>query len=578
MPGTQYAHPEHDERRQDRMPAAAAQGPAPGSVLTVGHAEDQAERDADRVADAVIARLQPAVHGEDGHPPVRRAAAPGVRPEVGFTGGDLSPELSAEITSARGGGEPLATPLRRRMEEAFGGTLSGVRVHTGPAAATLNRKVAARAFTTGQDIFFGEGEYRPDTAEGERVLAHEIAHTRQAGGVHRVHRLWDFSQTVDYGKLRTVSTISSGQPVYFLTDSDGDQVAVKAESAGIGISMLSEALHNQAGAAKSVKHFKVSDKNSLVAALSDQTKWDAVSIAKLGKFKRTATGLEGIAYRDLKMRRGDDVVNAMSDLDVGKAIMEETLGFYGGQSWMAMTMATGTRAQEASRSADNDQGILGNREATKFRRILQNRKHNVALGHVTAIDLFMGNGDRVVSGNVGNWFYADMSGVMTLIDHVDRNANDVTEDFLMGKKEKVKGTNQEKDLGVHGDLEKLAKSKIPATARLVLNGMANGIESDIKGNDAGFGQWLDANGGMQRNVIEEALEEGLRQGRDRLIKIFTATRFTIGGRKDRKIKKDLKAASQNARQVDMQQDDFGNTNTNAYYEMLKARATWLKKN
>jgi hypothetical protein len=42
------------------------------------------------------------------------------------------------------------------MEQGFGADFSGVNVHTGPQADALNRSLNARAFTTGNDIFFGK--------------------------------------------------------------------------------------------------------------------------------------------------------------------------------------------------------------------------------------------------------------------------------------------------------------------------------------------------------------------------------------------------------------------------------------
>src|SRR5690606_19011840 len=106
-----------------------------------------------------------------------------------------------------------------------------VRVHTGSEADGLARSVSARAFTTGHDIFFGAGEYSPDTAEGERVLAHEIAHTQQqSGGARRLHRLWNFSAArLPVEKTRRIGVVSSGQSVYFLRDADDDTLVVKSE-------------------------------------------------------------------------------------------------------------------------------------------------------------------------------------------------------------------------------------------------------------------------------------------------------------------------------------------------------------
>jgi hypothetical protein len=52
-------------------------------------------------------------------------------------------------------------------------------VHTDARSDALNRALEARAFTTGQDIFFRSGEYDPGSAAGQALLAHELAHVVQ---------------------------------------------------------------------------------------------------------------------------------------------------------------------------------------------------------------------------------------------------------------------------------------------------------------------------------------------------------------------------------------------------------------
>jgi len=70
------------------------------------------------------------------------------------------------------------------MEQAFGADFSGVRVHTDERADTLSRALQARAFTTGQDIFFQRGSI------DRRLWAHELTHTiQQMGGSKRAPRL-----------------------------------------------------------------------------------------------------------------------------------------------------------------------------------------------------------------------------------------------------------------------------------------------------------------------------------------------------------------------------------------------------
>ena len=93
--------------------------------------------------------------------------------------GDIDPEIERTIHGARGGGHALDSGVRARMEPAFKADFGGVRVHTDSRADTLNRSLRARAFTTGQDIFFKQGEYRPGSSSGRELLAHELTHVAQ---------------------------------------------------------------------------------------------------------------------------------------------------------------------------------------------------------------------------------------------------------------------------------------------------------------------------------------------------------------------------------------------------------------
>lgn len=76
-------------------------------------------------------------------------------------------------------GEPLPGALLQHFEQRFGHDLSQVRLHRSAQAAQAAEALSARAFTHGQEIAFGLGEYAPHTAAGEQLLAHEVAHTLQ---------------------------------------------------------------------------------------------------------------------------------------------------------------------------------------------------------------------------------------------------------------------------------------------------------------------------------------------------------------------------------------------------------------
>ena len=190
-----------------RSPAATIQraeirhilhGPRLQARLTVGPSNDVYEREADRVADAVmrmpeaderIQRMCPECEEE-----IQRQAAdeleeeelrakslpgkaaPGETPEV-------SDPVEARIRSLRGGGRPLPEATRAFFEPRFGESFAGVRVHDDARAQTLARAVDARAFTVGRDVVFGAGQLAPETTSGKRLLAHELTHVvQQTGG------------------------------------------------------------------------------------------------------------------------------------------------------------------------------------------------------------------------------------------------------------------------------------------------------------------------------------------------------------------------------------------------------------
>ncbi|WP_274913809.1 eCIS core domain-containing protein [Streptomyces sp. WZ-12] len=78
-----------------------------------------------------------------------------------------------------GAGQPLDLSVRRELEEQLGHDFGRVRLHTDRDSGQLAELMGADAFAVGRDIFFREGAYRPGTADGQRLLAHELLHTVQ---------------------------------------------------------------------------------------------------------------------------------------------------------------------------------------------------------------------------------------------------------------------------------------------------------------------------------------------------------------------------------------------------------------
>lgn len=97
------------------------------------------------------------------------------------TSHQVSPALQSRLNASKGGGQPLSESSRTFFEPRFGVNFSQVRVHTDSQASEMNRQLNARAFTTGQNIYFGAGQYAPGTQGGNNLLAHELTHVVQQG-------------------------------------------------------------------------------------------------------------------------------------------------------------------------------------------------------------------------------------------------------------------------------------------------------------------------------------------------------------------------------------------------------------
>ena len=90
-----------------------------------------------------------------------------------------APSLVSEVL--RSAGQPLDNETRAFMEPRFGHDFSRVRVYTDGTAARSAQSVNALAYTVGQRVVFDAGQYSPQTNEGRRLIAHELAHTLQQG-------------------------------------------------------------------------------------------------------------------------------------------------------------------------------------------------------------------------------------------------------------------------------------------------------------------------------------------------------------------------------------------------------------
>jgi hypothetical protein len=190
--------------------------------LAIGSTDDPLEREADRVADQVLAGsgaahaaaapLQPLqIQRAAAAPPAQAGAAP----------------ASVERVLA-GAGRPLGAALRQDMEQRFGHDFSQVRIHQDAAAAHSARDVQAQAYTVGSHIVFGAGSYAPGTRAGQHLIAHELAHVVQqgAGVLRRRYRLPELQSAVS--SVGTGHLVNGTPPALFYPGSAANTADRKA--------------------------------------------------------------------------------------------------------------------------------------------------------------------------------------------------------------------------------------------------------------------------------------------------------------------------------------------------------------
>ena len=119
-----------------------------------------------------------------------------------IAGGTASADLESSIQSARGSGQSLDANLQQSMGQAMGADFSGVKVHTDSQSDQLNKSIQAKAFTTGQDVFFRQGAYEPSSRGGQELIAHELTHVvQQNGGVVQRSPLKNIKKTSENGAV-----------------------------------------------------------------------------------------------------------------------------------------------------------------------------------------------------------------------------------------------------------------------------------------------------------------------------------------------------------------------------------------
>jgi hypothetical protein len=171
-PGAASSHPGASRHLLD-VPLHSP-GPEVTSAPRVAAADDASEREADRVAGEVMAVSHAVSARETPGPHLAREREAG----SSISAGGAWPLAARAMASS---GKPLDHASRAFFEPRFGRAFGDIRVHEGADAERSADALGAAAYTFGSSIVFNRGRYVPGSAEGRRLLAHELAHVVQQG-------------------------------------------------------------------------------------------------------------------------------------------------------------------------------------------------------------------------------------------------------------------------------------------------------------------------------------------------------------------------------------------------------------
>jgi hypothetical protein len=466
--------------------------------LAIGQPNDKYEQEADRVASQVVQRI-------NNPQPLQREEMPEeeeelqMKPESGTIQREeipeeeelqmksllqrqsdemtASPELETSIETAKGSGQSLADNIREPMEQAFGADFSGVKIHTDSTSNQLNQSIQAKAFTTGQDIFFRQGAYQPESRGGQELLAHELTHVVQQSG-YSIHA-HPFTKNVDRQNIPSInlSNYNSSaklQRFSLSKDPSNPQLNIAENTENVELS--------KSGA---IGIFKFRDEtNSPLIVKPDPYKGSVAELSFSSDFHKKIAGAEAPMIRKSSQQEFNDIKTVINSkkMDWQEAFKYRNKPWHDTadslqKHYNDMFNASGYALLMSTVKGDEFEHIKQN-DILKAKQLLQKSSYLNQIGMVHAIDLFFGNTDRF-TGNLGNWL-TDSDNIIGAIDNVNTNGG-----------EGIFGTNFRTDAD---EYKKLAKNEIDNTVAEVVEFFiqeiwepdgASGSEDDTLGEISG---------------------------------------------------------------------------------------------
>ncbi|TND01733.1 MAG: hypothetical protein FD123_4219, partial [Bacteroidetes bacterium] len=174
--------------------------------------EDASEKEADAIAKDVSFGKQVDLNTRTNNFPIQ--------PKGEGSGMSVPQGFGQDLSSAKNNGFPIGEKHRSGLEQQMQKGFGDVRIHDDPKADALSSSINAKAFTHGQDIFFKQGEYQPETQQGKELLAHELVHTASPspGVISRKIKLADKKDQANKlkGEINTMSVFQDQEKILSL--------------------------------------------------------------------------------------------------------------------------------------------------------------------------------------------------------------------------------------------------------------------------------------------------------------------------------------------------------------------------
>ncbi len=156
--------------------------------LTINQPNDAYEQEADAVADKVMRMPDTSVNNNSFFKPaitsIQRKCAHCEEEEKHVqrkadTNSVMVPDENANYINSLSGGSALSNKDKSFFGARIGYDFSNVKIHTDSNAVKSAQSMNALAYTSGNNIVFGSGQYLPGTEKGKHLLAHELTHVVQ---------------------------------------------------------------------------------------------------------------------------------------------------------------------------------------------------------------------------------------------------------------------------------------------------------------------------------------------------------------------------------------------------------------